>query len=159
MSINKLNPNDFEMIEFVSDSSSLHVTASELVQFLDQQKDLRRKIGEYKIKFAKENGYSAEKANDELVKMCLIPYETIRKTIVGTTKCTRHFLYKFCVGLSMTVEQANEFFEMCGGPLYEKCMEDYICIKALEHGDSVEMFVKEFKKHVGITLVKNSRKI
>ncbi len=39
------------------------------------------------MKFATENGYSTEKANDELVKLCLIPYDTIRKTIVGTTKC------------------------------------------------------------------------
>lgn len=155
--MDRLDPKDFEMIGYIPEKSSLHVTSSELVPFLDQQKALGKKIGTCKMRFAEKNGYSTEKTNDELVKLCMTPYETIRKTIVGTTKCTRHFLYKFCLGLRMTVEEANEYFEMCGGPLYEKCMEDYIFIKALEQGDSVEKFVEEFKKHVGVTLVKKTR--
>ena len=157
MSIEKLNPKDFEMIEFRPESSSLHVTAPELVSFLDQQKELGNKIGKCKMKFAEKNGYSTEKANDELENVCLIPYDTIRKTIVGTTKCTRHFLYKFCLGVGMTIDEANEYFEMCGGPLYAKCMEDYIFIKAIEDKDSVEKFVEDFEKHVGVKLVKKPR--
>lgn len=157
MSIEKLNPKDFEMIEFIPESSSLHVTAAELSPFLDQQKELGKKIGDYKIQFAKKNGYCTEKANDELENVCLIPYDTIRKIIIGTTKCTRHFLYKFCLGVGITVDEANELFEMCGGPLYAKCMEDYIFIKAIEDEDTVEEFVKDFEKHVGIKLVKKSR--
>lgn len=157
MGVDNIDAIDFEMIKYKREKCSLHVTASELVPFLEQQKELGKKIGKYKMKFATENGYSTEKANDELVKLCLIPYDTIRKTIVGTTKCTRHFLYKFCLGVGMSLEEANEYFKMCDGPLYEKCMEDYIFIKALEQGDTVEKFAEEFLKHVGIKLVKKLR--
>lgn len=153
----KLNPKEFEMVEYQPEDCSLRVTASELVPFLETQKKLREKIVKRKMQFTVENGYSVEKTNDELENLCLIPYDTIRKTIIGTTKCTRHFLYKFCLGLKMSFEEANEYFELCDGPLYEKCMADYIFIKALEQGDTVAEFAKDYELHIGIKLVKKLR--
>lgn len=38
MSIDQLDPKNFDMIRYVPEKSSLHVTSSELVPFLDQQK-------------------------------------------------------------------------------------------------------------------------
>ena len=40
--------------------------------------------------------------------------------------------------LKMTVDEANKYFELCGGPLYERCMADYICMKALKDKDDIE---------------------
>lgn len=158
MSISYLNPKDFDTIEFVPEQSSLHVTASELSHFADDKRTLSEKIGKRKLQYTKDNGYTTEIANDNLEKDCMIAVDTMRKTILGTTKPTRNFLYKFTVGLHMSVDEANEFFELCDGPLNEKCMADYICIRALEDGDSIEKFVKEFEQHVEIKLVKKSRK-
>lgn len=149
----------FETIEYCTEKSSLHVTASELSHFVDQERELAKKIGARKIKYTKEHGYNTEKANDQLEEDCLIPADTLRKTILGTTKCTRNFLYKFAVGLHMTVDEANEFFSLCDGPLYDRCMADYICKKALEDGDDIRLFVKDFEKNTGIKLVKKTRTV
>lgn len=154
-----LDYNLFETIEYSIEKNSLHVTASELSPFIDKERELAKKIGARKIKYTKEHGYSTEKANDQLEEDCLIPADTMRKTILGTTKCTRNFLYKFTVGMRMTVDEAKEFFSLCDGPLYERCMADYICKKALEDGDDIHVFVEDFEKNTGIKLVKKTRTV
>ena len=70
---------------------------------------------------------------------------------------TRTFLYKFTVGLKLTVDEANKFFDLCGGPLYEKCFADYICLRALEDKDDIEVFIKQFELHTGRKISMRSR--
>ena len=152
-----LDASIFKAKEFVAEESSLCVKASELSHFLDQEKALAKKIGERKKKFREDNEYSVEMTNERLEEECKISVETMRKTIIGTTKCTRNFLYKFCVGLHMSVEEANQYFALCGGSLNEDYMADYICIKALEREASIEEFIGAFEKNVGIKISIRSR--
>ena len=80
-------------------------------------------------------------------------YSEIGFTCIRKIKLSfNQFLYKFSVGLQMTLEEANTYFELCGGALNERCMADYICIRALLDHDSIDHFIEEFEKHTGIKL-------
>ena len=148
MSIQTLpNREFFESIEYHKDRQALRVTAAELSRFVDQDLELAGMIGDAKADLAEREGLSATKASEWIEDHCQISEDTLKKTIIGTTKVTRTFLYKFTVGLKLTVDEANKFFDLCGGPLYERCMADYICMKALRDKDDFEIFIKDFELH------------
>ena len=50
----------------------------------------------------------------------------------------------------MNLEEANEYFELCGGPLSTKSIEDYICINALRDKDNIQQLIDDFKKHTSL---------
>ena len=142
----------FDCIEYHKDTQSLRVTARDLVRFDDQNNELADMIGSAKAELAEREGLSATRASEWIANHCQISEDTLKKTIIGTTKVTRTFLYKFTVGLKMTVDEANKFFDLCGGPLYEKCMADYICMQALKDKDDIEVFIKDFELHTGMKI-------
>jgi hypothetical protein len=91
----------------------------------------------------------SSEAYEKLEEQCQISIDTMKKTISGRVKPKRNFLYKFTVGLHMTLEEANEFFELNGGTLRESCLADYICIHALRDKDDIEVFISDYEKHTG----------
>lgn len=142
----------FDCIEYHKDTQSLRVTARDLVRFDDQNNELADMIGSAKAELAEREGLSATRASEWIANHCQISEDTLKKTIIGTTKVTRTFLYKFTVGLKFTMDEANKFFDLCGGPLYEKCMADYICMQALRDKDDIEVFIKDFEQHTGMKI-------
>ena len=157
MSIKSLNHVDFDCIEYTAEKREFRVISSDLNHYIEQYRELSDMIGRKKAEYAKKNNYSYDMANERLEEDCCIPIDTLRKTILGTTKCSRNFLYKFCVGLHMSLEEANKFFILCDGELNERCMADYICIKALEDRDTIKDFIDQFEQHVGIKLIRKRR--
>ena len=150
--IGDLNKADFSTVEFVPTKDASRVTASELSVFREQSIRLANLIGLKKLQYQKENGLSSTAAYGELEERCLISTTTFKKTINGSLDPTRHFLYKFSVGLQMSLDEANTYFELCGEALNERCMADYICIHALLDHDSIDLFIEQFEKHTGIKL-------
>lgn len=73
--------------------------------------------------------------------------DTLKKTINGSIKITRNFIYKFVVRLHMTLEEANTYFELNGGALRETCLADYICLHALLDQDDIHQFISDFEQH------------
>ena len=153
MSIHPLPDKEFfDCIEYHKETQALRVTSAELARFDDQKFELADMIASAKADLADREGLSATRASEWIANHCQISEDTLKKTIVGTTKVTRTFLYKFTVGLKMTVDEANKFFDLCGGPLYEKCMADYICMQALKDKDDIEVFIKDFELHTGMKI-------
>ena len=136
---------------------AFNVNDAEMVQFANQDKRLAKKIATIKLKFDVE--YCGGKSNlgyEKLEELCQIPIDTMKKTIRNEKaearskiRPTRNFVYKLVVGLKMPVEQANELFALCGGSLTEECAADYICLRALEHGDDIFLFLEQYKKYIG----------
>ncbi|MCQ2354976.1 MAG: hypothetical protein MJ102_07765 [Clostridia bacterium] len=151
--VGDLNKENFSTVEFVPVKDIARVTASELTVFREQSTRLANLIGLKKLQYQKEHGLSSTAAYGELEERCHISTTTFKKTVNGSLDPTRHFLYKFSVGLQMSLEEANTYFELCGGALNERCcMADYICIHALLDHDSIGLFIEQFEKHTGIKL-------
>ena len=150
--VGDLNKADFSAVAFVPVKDARRVSASALSVFREQNTRLANLIGLKKLLYQKEHGLSSTAAYGELEERCLISTTTFKKTINGSLDPTRHFLYKFSVGLQMTLEEANTYFELCGGVLNERCMADYICIHALLDHDDISLFIEQFEKHTEIKL-------
>lgn len=147
----------FASLEIQERDCSYSVNVDEMARFKDQDKQLSQKIRSIKLKFDVEYcGGKSSKGYEDLSDLCQIPVDTIKKTIrndrpeaKSKIKPTRNFVYKLAVGLKMSIKEANELFALCGGSLTEETAADYICIKALEHGDDIYHFLEEYKKYIG----------
>lgn len=128
---------------------SYQVTLHDIRPFNEQRTELADKIAERKKLYAEEHHLKATIAYDFLEGDCHISVDTLKKSINGTLKITRTFLYKFAVGLRMSIEEANEYFTLCGGPLNPQVREDFICLRAIEDGDSIELFIQQFEEFTG----------
>lgn len=138
------------------EKSSMRVSAEEMCRFEQDTNTLRRKISGRKIQFDKEFNNS-HSSYEKFANACCLNASTVKKTIAGSIKITRTFLYRMAVGMHMTVEEANEYFSLCGGVLREECVEDYICIHALKDGDSIELFLEQFEEFTKAKLWRKER--
>lgn len=83
---------------------------------------------------------------------CRIPADTIKKAINGRYNITRNFLSKFCVGLKLEIEEANELFELQAGELNLTNDFDYIVFHALKTKDNIDYFLEEVYEYTEISL-------
>lgn len=127
------------------EKKSFHVTAAEMRRF-DANKGLGLKLYSKIDEYTKAHNIKPKYSG--LEEICQISETSLKKSCAGTQKITRQFLYKFTVGLKMSVAEANEFFVLCGGALREDDAEDYICKRALEHGDDIIHFIDQFNKFI-----------
>lgn len=128
------------------DRESCRVSKEEIIRFEENNKLLTQMVGDKKIEFEEtcKTGYGSY---EKLAEACELSVSTLKRTIAGGIKVTRTFLYKFAVGTKMSLEEANEYFALCGGILRNDNLEDYICIRALEDGDDIELYVKQYKEY------------
>lgn len=148
---------DFTMNEYVTEDSSLRVNAEDMSLFSENEKKLAQIIGKMKLRYEDEHKLKPMAAYDEIEEKCQISISTIKNTINGKIKPTRNFLYKFTVGLQMSVDAANELFELCGGCLREDCRADYITIRALEDKDDIYAFINDFQKYTKLKIELRNR--
>lgn len=154
---NNLKKEQFQSILFEAEKTSSRVSSAELSHFIDDENELKDMIGRRKLLYQKDQGLTSTGAYEKLEDLCQINMDTMKKTISGRIRITRNFIYKFAVGLHMALEEANEYFELNGGVLNERCMADYICIKALKDHDDVHQFIKDFERHTGIKIAMRNR--
>lgn len=124
--------------------ASYHVTASEMRRF-EHDKALNNDVYDVINDFTKENNIRPKYYGLETI--CQLSESTLKKSVAGTIKITRPFLYKLTVGLHQSLEEANKLFAKCGGILQEDNIEDYICMKALNDGDDIIDFINQFNEY------------
>ena len=95
----------------------------------------------------KKLGLNITSGYEKIEELCLIEVSTFKKTINGSIRVTRTFLYKFTIGLHMSLDEANQLFELCGGPLTEFDVADYICINYLKTKSSIHDFYIQYEQY------------
>ena len=126
--------------------ASYNVTPEEMQRFKGNDK-LPYLIATKKRENDEKHGVSATAGYDLIAEMCTIDISTLKKTINKSIRVTRTFLYKFTIGLHMTVDEANQLFMLCGGPLTKLNVADYICINYLENQSSIHDFYKQYEEY------------
>lgn len=126
------------------------VTPEEMSKFKENKNQLQMMIFNRKVENDKKFNLGSTLGYEKLEELCQISVTSLKKTISGTDRITRTFLYKFCVGLQMSIEEANEYFTLLDGPLNETYnMADTICHHALRDKNSIHEFCEEYEKYVG----------
>lgn len=132
---------------------ALQMTGADLKRFENNTK-LPSMISDRKIQNDIEKGIKATMGYDAIEAACCVSTTSLKKVINGSDKVTRKFLYKFTVGLKMSLEEANQFFALCGGELHDDSLEDCICKGALRDGDDIYSFIEEFERLTGSKIVR-----
>lgn len=140
---------ELDKLEFANKNderkASFKVTAAEMKRF-EVNNSLALKV------YNKINDYckthNIKPKYEGLEERCQLSASTLNKSCGGKIKITRLFLYKFTVGLKMSVSEANEFFMLCGGELNVDNPEDLICRNALRDGDDIISFIDEFNDYI-----------
>jgi hypothetical protein len=96
----------------------------------------------------KKHGVTATAGYGLIEELCLISEASLKKTINRSIRVTRTFLYKFTIGLHMSLDEANELFNLCGGPLRETDPADYLCKRYLEEPDDIHTFCNQYEEWI-----------
>ncbi len=140
---------EFLCNNFESEKCHARISDEQKKKFLDNDNELAKKIAKTKLQYAIKHGYSDIQAYNHLEEECQISITALKKAMnpnYSEYKANRIFLYKFVIGLRLQLDEANEYFILCGGPLSENCLQDYICIRALEDGDCITDFIDEMEE-------------
>lgn len=134
-------------------NTSYSVTPEEMQRFKVNDK-LPSLISAKKMENDKKHGVTATAGYGLIEELCLISEASLKKTINRSIRVTRTFLYKFTIGLHMSLDEANELFNLCGGPLRETDPADYICINYLKTKDDIHKFCEQYKEYIGKNLTR-----
>ncbi len=136
-------------VDFDYFRNSKLVTGSQMKKFGDNNKLLASKINQYILMYEQKNKLSRNKTYEEMIEKCQQSSDTFKKIISGKIRITRCVLYKFCIGMDLSLEQANELFSLSEeGALTENNIGDYIFLHALGK-DSIYSFIDEYERYVG----------
>lgn len=124
--------------------ASYHVTAEEMKRFKINAQ-LNNRVYDKITAYTKENNIKPK--YEGLEERCQLTASALKKSCAGKIKITRNFLYKLTVGLKMSLDEANELFAICGGPLNEHSPEDYVCINALRDKDDIYHFIDQLNEY------------
>ena len=75
---------------------------------------------------------------------CGVSYELVRKYMSGGRKVTRETLAKLCVGMGLSVEEAQQLFQLQGHSLEPDINRlDAILVDVLKCGEDIHVFYEE----------------
>lgn len=133
------------------ESVSARTTLETRLSWEKEQEELSQKVSNRVEKFYIDGCFKSMNAvYAELDRLCYIAPATMKKIVLGKYSVSRIFLYKFTIGLSMTLEEANAYFLLCnGGILKRDDRGDYIVINAIRDRDNVESVINEFQDLLG----------
>ena len=123
------------------------VTPEEMQRFKTNDR-LPYLIANKKRQNDEKHGVSITAGYGLIEEMCQISETSMKKTMNGSIRVTRTFLYKLAIGLHLSLDEANELFALCGGPLRETDPADYICINYLETKDDIHKFIEQYEQYV-----------
>lgn len=103
-------------------------------------------------------GCSRNKIADKIEENCQQSWDTYKRIINGRCKATRVALYKFCIGMNLSREEADTLFNLTEeGRLTDDNIGDYIFVRALGQ-DSIFDFIDEFEKYTGKSIALSERR-
>ena len=133
-----------EPIARVADGFGRRQDHAKLVHFMKMALETAQKL-------TKETTGKFKSKENLLEDECDIRYNTYKKSM-GRKQLSRFALAKFIIGLSLSLDKANELFRLHSGELNDTNDLDYITIHALKDGDRVDSFIEEVKKYTNINV-------
>ena len=127
------------------EKAEFKLSGEEKKRFDEREVQLRNKIYDFKYKLKEIDPQNA--TYEKIAEHCCIGVDSLKKVIAGTQDITKGFLLRFTYGMRMSVEEANEYFELFEGKLNgEERIEDLAFINAVRDGDSIFEFDQELKE-------------
>lgn len=133
--------------------SSKYTTPEEMTRFEKSENDLRYMLMNLIKDYQKKQGYKGNnKALEKFAEECRTSETTLKKCMNGSQNISRKLLYKLSVGLKMSLEEANQYFSLCGGILRNSDPVDFICMNAIRDKDNIDLFIEQVFEFTGVKL-------
>lgn len=156
---------NFESIEYPKQKIMAYVTDADMHIFKEMDDALRDKIKADVIEYKENNKLRTMK--EALVQISMetrISVAYLNKAMNNGSP-SREFLYMYVIGMKKfkgsnrqkAIERANEYFELKGGALTDKCKLDFICLCALRDNDDINVFFEQCKKYTKLPFIRKER--
>ncbi|MCR5636141.1 MAG: hypothetical protein K6F76_03055 [Clostridiales bacterium] len=144
--------------EFEKERVAFQVTSQEMNVFKKRKYALAKKIDDFVLKLEKELNCGRIKVAELVEENCQQSWDTYKKIISRRCKASRVSLYKFCIGMNLSREEADSLFELTDeGGLTDENIGDYIFARALGI-DSIYDFIDEYEHYTGKSISMRERK-
>lgn len=144
--------------DFEKEKLSYQVSSKEMEIFDEKKTKLAKTLNDFVLKLETDYGCSRNKIADKIEENCQQSWDTYKRIINGRCKATRVALYKFCIGMNLSREEADTLFNLTEeGMLTDDNIGDYIFVRALGQ-DSIFDFIYEFEKYTGKSIALRERR-
>ena len=143
--------------DFEKEQISYQVGDEEMTIFSEKKTMLAKTLNNFVLKLEMDYDCSRNKIADKIEENCQQSWDTYKRIINGRCKATRVALYKFCIGMNLSREEADTLFNLTEeGRLTDDNIGDYIFVRALGQ-DSIFDFIYEFEKYTGKSIALRDR--
>lgn len=144
--------------DFEKEKLSYQVSGEEMRMFSEKKRKLAKTLNNFVLKLEMDYDCSRNKIADKIEENCQQSWDTYKRIINGRCKATRVALYKFCIGMNLSREEADTLFNLTEeGKLTDDNIGDYIFVRALGQ-DSIFDFIDEFEKYAGKSIALRERR-
>lgn len=144
--------------DFEKEKLSYQVSSKEMEIFDEKKTKLAKTLNNFVLKLETDYDCSRNKIADKIEENCQQSWDTYKRIINGRCKATRVALYKFCIGMNLSREEADTLFNLTEeGKLTNDNIGDYIFVRALGR-DSIFDFIDEFEKYTGKSIALRERR-
>lgn len=145
--------------DFEKEKLSYQVSGEEMRMFSEKKRKLAKTLNNFVLKLEMDYDCSRNKIADKIEENCQQSWDTYKRIINGRCKATRVALYKFCIGMNLSIKEADTLFNLTEeGRLTDDNIGDYIFIRALGQ-DSIFDFIDEFEKYTGKSIALRERRM
>lgn len=145
--------------DFEKEKLSYQVSGEEMRMFGEKKRKLAKTLNNFVLKLEMDYDCSRNKIADKIEENCQQSWDTYKRIINGRCKATRVALYKFCIGMNLSREEADPLFNLTEeGRLTDDNIGDYIFVRALGQ-DSIFDFIDEFEKYTGKSIALRERRV
>ena len=145
--------------DFEKEKLSYQVSGEEMRMFSEKKRKLAKTLNNFVLKLEMDYNCSRNKIADKIEENCQQSWDTYKRIINGRCKATRVALYKFCIGMNLSREEADTLFNLTEeGRLTDDNIGDYIFVRALGQ-DSIFDFIDEFEKYTGKSIALRERRV
>lgn len=137
---------------------SYRVTPKSMSRFSENQNELWKKLRDYLEDYKEENNLSWFETAGEVEERCKHSWDGFKKYLSNRKGLSRAMLYKFCIGMELSLEESKELFAMSKeGGLSDDNMGDYIFMCAIRDGDDIDSFISQYEEYTGKKISKRNR--
>ena len=98
--------------DFEKEQISYQVGDEEMTIFSEKKRKLAKTLDDFVHKLEKDFNCSRNKIADKIEENCQQSWDTYKRIINGRGKATRVALYKFCIGMNLSRQEADTLFNL-----------------------------------------------
>ena len=98
--------------DFEKEKLSYQVSSKEMEIFDEKKTKLAKTLDDFVQKLEKDFNCNRSKIAEKIEDNCQQSWDTYKKIIYGRCKATRVALYKFCIGMNLSREEADTLFNL-----------------------------------------------